>query len=96
MGRGQQAALDYLARYVFRIAITNNRILAVDDATVTYRYKDRATKRQRKETVSGHEFIRRFLQHVLPAGFPCAGGRRRGPCSDRSRSRRRPPGCGCW
>src|SRR6202035_3536935 len=68
-GEGQRAALDYLARYAFRIAITNNRILAVDDATVTYRYKDRATGRQRKETVSGHEFIRRFLQHVLPAGF---------------------------
>jgi hypothetical protein len=68
-GQGQQAALDYLARYAFRIAITNNRILAVDDETVTYRYKDRAADRQRKETVAGHEFIRRFLQHVLPAGF---------------------------
>jgi hypothetical protein len=68
-GEGQQAALDYLARYAFRIAITNNRILAVDDATVTYRYKDRAADRQRNETVAGHEFIRRFLQHVLPAGF---------------------------
>ena len=44
------AALDYLARYAFRIAITNNRILAVDDATVTYRYKDRAADRQRKES----------------------------------------------
>jgi hypothetical protein len=68
-GKGQQAALDYLARYAFRIAITNNRVLAVDDKTVTYRYKDRAADRQRKETVAGHEFIRRFLQHVLPAGF---------------------------
>src|SRR3984893_6114558 len=68
-GERQQAALDYLARYAFRIAITNNRILAVDDETVTYRYKDRAADRQRKETVAGHEFIRRFLQHVLPAGF---------------------------
>src|SRR5260370_619804 len=68
-GEGQQAALDYLARYAFRIAITNNRILAVDDETVTYRYKDRAADRQRKETVAGHELIRRFLQHVLPAGF---------------------------
>src|ERR1700752_620388 len=65
-GEGQRPALDYLARYAFRIAITNNRILAVDDATVTYRYKDRAADRQRKETVSGHEFIRRFL--ARPAG----------------------------
>ena len=68
-GEGEFAALDYLARYAFRIAITNNRILAVDDQTVTYRYKDRAADRHRKMTVTGHEFIRRFLQHVLPAGF---------------------------
>jgi Putative transposase len=63
------AALDDLARYAFRIAITNNRILAGDDNTLTSRYKDRAANRDRKETVSGHAFIRRFLQHVLPAGF---------------------------
>jgi hypothetical protein len=68
-GEGHHAALDYLARYAFRIAITNNRILAVGDNTVTYRYKNRAANRHRTETVSGHEFIRRFLQHVLPAGF---------------------------
>jgi Putative transposase len=68
-GEGQRAALDYLARYAFRIAITNNRILEVDDATVTYRYKDCAADRQRKETVSGHEFIRRFLQHVQRPDF---------------------------
>ena len=68
-GHGEQAVLDYLARYVFRIAITNNRILAVDADTVTWRYTDRAARRQRIETVSGPEFMRRFLQHVLPAGF---------------------------
>lgn len=68
-GEGEPAALEYLARYAFRIAITDNRILAVDDNTVTYRYKDRAADRHRKEAVPGHEFIRRFLQHVLPAGF---------------------------
>lgn len=68
-GHGEQAVLDYLARYVFRIAITNSRIQAVDANTVTWRYTDRAAKRQRSQTVSGHEFMRRFLQHVLPAGF---------------------------
>jgi hypothetical protein len=68
-GAGQQAALDYLARYAFRIAITNNRILSITDASVTFRYTDRVAGGQRRETVSGHEFIRRFLQHVLPAGF---------------------------
>lgn len=68
-GEGRHAALDYLARYAFRIAITNTRILAVDAETVTFRYNDRAGGRHRTETVSGHEFIRRLLQHVLPAGF---------------------------
>ena len=68
-GHGEQAVLDYLARYVFRIAITNNRIVDVGTNAVTFRYSDRAAKRQRTETVSGHEFMRRFLQHVLPAGF---------------------------
>mgnify|MGYP006197840877 CR=1 FL=1 len=56
-------------RRIIRIAITDRRLLAVGDETVTYRYKDRAAGRHRTETVSGHEFIRRFLQHVLPAGF---------------------------
>jgi hypothetical protein len=68
-GEGEQAALDYLARYAFRIAITNNRIVGLDDQGVTFRYKDRAAGCQRRCTVSGHEFIRRYLQHVLPAGF---------------------------
>jgi hypothetical protein len=68
-GQGQRAVIDYLARYVFRIAITDRRILAVGADTVTFRYKDRAADRQRTETVPGPEFIRRFLQHVLPAGF---------------------------
>ena len=67
--QGEHAVLDYLARYVFRIAITDNRILTVDTKTVTWRYKDRAADRQRSQTVPGHEFMRRFLQHVLPAGF---------------------------
>ncbi|MGQ3302538.1 IS91 family transposase [Reyranella sp.] len=66
---GEQAVLEYLARYVFRIAITDRRILAVNPDTVTFRYNDRAADRQRTETVPGHEFIRRFLQHVLPTGF---------------------------
>ena len=67
--QGEHAVLDYLARYVFRIAISDSRIVTVNDKTVTWRYKDRAADRQRCETVPGHEFMRRFLQHVLPAGF---------------------------
>lgn len=68
-GQGETAVLDYLARYVHRIAITNRRILAMDERTVTFRYKDRKQGLWRTCTLSGHEFMRRFLQHVLPKGF---------------------------
>jgi hypothetical protein len=68
-GQGQTAVLDYLARYVHRIAITNRRLLAIDERTVTFRYKDRKHQKWRTSTLTGHEFIRRFLQHVLPKGF---------------------------
>ena len=68
-GRGEQAVLDYLARYVFRIAITNARIVGLDDAGVTFEYRDRKTGRRRTSRLGGEEFMRRFLQHVLPRGF---------------------------
>jgi hypothetical protein len=59
-------SLDYLARYVFRIAITNARIVGLDNAGVTFAYRDRKTGRRRTCRLSGDEFMRRFLQHVLP------------------------------
>jgi Putative transposase/Transposase zinc-binding domain len=68
-GNGEQAVLDYLARYVFRVALTNARIIGLDDETVTIQYKERKTGRSRSCRLSGHEFMRRFLQHVLPRGF---------------------------
>ena len=68
-GQDQVGVLDYLARYVFRIAITDRRILALDDQTVSFQYKDRKGHRLRVCQVAGIEFIRRFLQHVLPRGF---------------------------
>jgi len=68
-GRGKTAVLDYLGRYVHRIAITNTRIVAMDGNTVTFRYKERKKSRWRSRTLSGHEFMRRFLQHVLPKGL---------------------------
>jgi predicted nucleic acid-binding Zn ribbon protein len=68
-GQGETAVLDYLARYVHRIAITNARILAMDQRTVTFHYKDRNHQQWRTCTLTGHEFMRRFLQHVLPKGF---------------------------
>jgi hypothetical protein len=67
--QGSARVLQYLARYVHRIAITNARILAVDDRSVTFRYKDsRVGGRWKTMTLDGTEFLRRFLQHVLPQG----------------------------
>ena len=68
-GDGEQAVLEYLARYVFRIALTNARIVDLDDETVTIQYRERKTGRRRTCRLSGDEFMRRFLQHVLPRGF---------------------------
>ena len=68
-GNGEQAVLEYLARYVFRVAISNARLVAFDDNTVTLRYKPRRSDGWRLCRLAGHEFMRRFLQHVLPSGF---------------------------
>ena len=68
-GDGAEAVLQYLARYVHRIAITNNRIAGLDDDGVTIRHKDRGSGQWRTTSLSGHEFMRRFLQHVLPKGL---------------------------
>src|SRR5271169_1175133 len=68
-GNGEQAVLDYLARYVFRVALTNARIVGLDDETVTFQYKERKTGASRTCRLSGQAFLRRFLQHVLPRGF---------------------------
>ncbi len=67
-GNGQWA-LRYLSRYVFRVAISNNRIISWDNGHVTFRWKKVKSRRWRKTTVDAIKFIRRFLQHVLPAGF---------------------------
>jgi hypothetical protein len=68
VGTGQ-SALKYLAPYVFRVAISNKRILKVENNQVTFRYQDTTTGKTKYCTVSAEEFIRRFLQHVLPKGF---------------------------
>jgi len=68
-GEGAEAVLRYLARYVFRTAITNTRILGLDERSVTFRYKHRKSSRWQTCNLQGHEFMRRFLQHVLPAGL---------------------------
>ena len=67
---GPEQVLEYLGRYTHRVAITNNRIIAIDDGRVTFKYRDRSDDNKEKElTVSAEEFIRRFLLHVLPCGF---------------------------
>jgi len=63
--------LHYLARYTHRVAISNHRILDITDTHVTFRWKDYAHhNQQRTMTLSHEEFLRRFLEHVLPRGFP--------------------------
>jgi hypothetical protein len=67
-GSGQRV-LEYLARYVFRIAITNRRLESFVDGRVTFRYRDRRTGQQARRTLPAPTFLARFLQHVLPRGF---------------------------
>lgn len=67
---GNGNAVEYLARYAYRTAISNSRILDVGDETVTVRYKDYADgSKEKRMELDGTEFIRLFLQHVLPKGF---------------------------
>ena len=62
-------AIDYLGRYTHRIAISNSRIVSVDDSTVSFRARDYRSGENKTVSLSHEEFIRRFLLHVLPKGF---------------------------
>jgi hypothetical protein len=65
-----QTVLDYLGRYTHRVALSNDRIISVQNGQVTFTYRDRRDGDRRKTlTLEAHEFIRRFLLHVLPNGF---------------------------
>jgi hypothetical protein len=65
-----QTVLDYLGRYTHRVALSNDRILKVDNGEITFSYRDRRDGNRKKSmTLDAHEFIRRFLLHVLPDGF---------------------------
>jgi hypothetical protein len=69
---GPQAVLAYLARYTHRVAIANSRLIAADAHGVTFKWKDyrfEGRDRYKTMTLATHEFIRRFLIHVLPKGF---------------------------
>jgi hypothetical protein len=69
---GPAAVLAYLSRYTHRVAISNQRLIALDERGVTFRWKDyraKGTTRHKTMRLSADEFMRRFLLHVLPAGF---------------------------
>jgi Putative transposase/Transposase zinc-binding domain len=67
---GPQQVLDYVGRYTHRIAISNNRLLSIEDGKVRFRWKDyRCGGEQKTMTLAADEFIRRFLLHVPPEGF---------------------------
>ena len=70
--RGPKQVLRYLARYTHRVAISNRRLIAADETGVAFKYKDyriEGSGRYKTMTLPTHEFIRRFLIHVLPGGF---------------------------
>jgi putative transposase/transposase-like zinc-binding protein len=69
---GPQAVLAYLSRYTHRVAISNRRLISADQTSVTFKWKDyriEGPARYKTMTLPTHEFIRRFLIHVLPKGF---------------------------
>ena len=67
---GPQQVLEYLGRYTHRVAISNHRIISIDNGKVSFTYRDRERNSEIKVmTLNAHEFIRRFLLHVLPMGF---------------------------
>jgi len=68
VGQGEKA-LRYLARYVYRVALSEHAILRVTSRLITLRYRKSDTNQPRTMRLAPHEFIRRFLQHVLPSGF---------------------------
>ena len=67
--RNTKKVLHYLGRYVHRIAIANNSILALENDHVTFRYQNSTTREWKTMRLAAMEFLRRFLQHVLPKGF---------------------------
>ncbi|MGB9075420.1 MAG: transposase [Terracidiphilus sp.] len=90
---GAEHVLNYLARYTHRVAISNHRLVAFENDCVSFRWRDYAHGGTKKiMTVSAHEFLRRFLLHVLPAGlvrirhFGLFANRRRGAALQRCRT----------
>lgn len=68
VGRGQ-TALGYLARYVQKTALAASRLIACDAHSVTFSYTERKTGQNKTQRLSGHDFLQRYLQHILPTGL---------------------------
>jgi hypothetical protein len=68
IGRGAHA-VHYLSRYIYRVAVTDDRIERADGQRVTFRYTHAKTRATRRVTLPDDRFLERFLQHVLPRGF---------------------------
>jgi hypothetical protein len=90
---GAEHVLNYLARYTHRVAISNHRLVAFENERVSFRWRDYAHGGKKKiMTVSAHEFLRRFLLHVLPGGlvrirhFGLFANRRRSAALERCRA----------
>ena len=66
---GPASVVEYLGRYTHKIAISNHRLLGINDQGVTFRWRDYRDNHQKKMTLDGIEFLRRFCQHILPSGF---------------------------
>ena len=108
---GAEHVLNYLARYTHRVAISNHRLVAFENDRVSFRWRDYAHGGKKKVmTVSAHEFLRRFLMHVLPGGWFASATSDSSPtadevlrsnaaahCSARRHAPIRPsrPGCAC-
>jgi hypothetical protein len=66
--QGTERVLQYLGRYIYRVAFANSRLIRIDGGQVTFRYQDRKKRQWKTKTLPATEFIGRFLQHVLPRG----------------------------
>jgi hypothetical protein len=66
---GGESALKYLSAYIYKTAITAQRLIACDEGTVTFRYRENTSGQWKLCRLSGEAFLQRFLQHILPAGF---------------------------
>jgi hypothetical protein len=66
---GPEQVVEYLGRYTHKTAISNHRLVSIDETDVRFKYRDYRDNKQKQMHLSGKEFLRRFCQHILPRGF---------------------------